>query len=43
MKTKSVLPILCGFTAAAFAATPDDGSVLPFSPAPMESVTRPRL
>lgn len=43
MKTKSVLPILCGFTAAAFAATPDDGSVLPFPPAPMESVARPRL
>ncbi len=25
-----LLTALCGFTSAAFAATPDDGSVLPF-------------
>lgn len=44
MKSKLlILTALCGFSAAAFAAAPDDGSVLPFPPRPMESVTKPRL
>lgn len=45
MKTKATLlaAALCGFTAAVFAATPDDGSVLPFPSAPSASVAKPRL
>jgi hypothetical protein len=43
MKTKpTLLAVLSGFTAAALAATPDDGSVLPFPPTPMSaSVAKP--
>ena len=44
MKTKlTLLAGLCGFTTAALAATPDDGSVLPFPSAPSASVAKPRL
>ncbi len=45
MKTKcTFLVALCGLTLPIFAATPDDGSVLPFPPTPMsESVAKPRL
>jgi len=43
MKTALLVAALCGFTTAAFAATPDDGSVLPFPPTPSASVTQPRL
>ncbi len=45
MKTKQHLATaMCGlFATAAFAATPNDGSVLPFPPTPMESVVKPRL
>jgi arylsulfatase len=39
----TLLAALCGLTTAASGATPNDGSVLPFPPTPMESVTRPRL
>jgi len=31
----TLLAALCGLTTAAFAATPNDGSVLPFPPTPM--------
>ncbi len=34
---------LCGFTLAACAVAPDDGSVLPFPTAPMAGVAKPRL
>lgn len=34
---------LCAFTPPAFAAPPEDGSVLPFSTAPSASVAKPRL
>ena len=37
----ALLGALAGFTPQA--ATPNDGSVLPFPPPPMESVTKPRL
>lgn len=44
MKTKlTLLAALCGLNIAAFAATPDDGSVLPFPSAPSASVAKPRL
>ena len=43
MKTALLVAALCGFTTAAFAATPDDGSVLPFPPTPSASVAQPRL
>jgi arylsulfatase len=44
MKIKLLLAALCGLCSPAFAATPDDGSVLPFPPTPMkDSVARPRL
>ena len=44
MKAKlTLLAALCGLTTAAFAATPNDGSVLPFPQPPMESVVKPRL
>jgi arylsulfatase len=44
MKTKAtLLAALCGLTSAVFAATPDDGSVLPFPSAPSASVAKPRL
>jgi hypothetical protein len=43
MKTKSILiAVSCGFCSAAFAAAPDDGSVLPFPPTPMkDNVAKP--
>ena len=43
METKLLLAALCGFTTAAFAATPDDGSVLPFPMTPSASKAAPRL
>jgi arylsulfatase A-like enzyme len=44
MKIKrALLAALCGLTTAAFAATPDDGSVLPFPPTPSASKAEPRL
>ena len=44
MKTNlSVLAALCGLTTAALAATPDDGSVLPFPPTPSTSVAGPTV
>ena len=44
MKTKpTLLAILCGFATATFAATPDDGSVLPFPPTPSASKAGPTL
>ncbi len=44
MKAKlTLLAALFGFATAAFAATPDDGSVLPFSPAPSASKVGPTL
>jgi arylsulfatase len=40
----TIFAILCEFTAVVHAATPNDGSVLPFPPTPMsESVAKPRL
>ncbi len=40
----SLLAALCGLALTGFAATPDDGSVLPFPPTPMsDSVAKPRL
>jgi arylsulfatase A-like enzyme len=42
-RTKNLLTAFCGFTAAAFAATPNDGSVLPFPPTPSASIAKPRL
>ena len=38
-----LLAALCAFTPPAFAAPPEDGSVLPFSTAPSASVAKPRL
>jgi arylsulfatase len=39
-----ILAALCGFITTAFAATPDDGSVLPFPPPPLsDCVATPRL
>ncbi len=44
MKTElTLLAALYGFTAAVFAATPDDGSVLPFPPTPSASKAGPKL
>jgi arylsulfatase len=45
MKTKQFLAAaMCGlFASAALAATPNESSVLPFPPATMESVVKPRL
>ncbi len=45
MKTKLIiLATACGLCSPAFAAAPDDGSVLPFPPTPMSaSVAKPRL
>jgi hypothetical protein len=45
MKSKlSFLAAICSFTVLAIAATPDDGSVLPFPATPLkESVATPRL
>ena len=44
MKTKiTLLAALCSFTTPAFAATPDDGSVLPFPPTPSASKAGPTL
>ena len=45
MRTKLMIQaVLCGLATATFAATPDDGSVLPFPPTPMsDSVAAPRL
>lgn len=45
MKTKlTLLAALCGVVTVCFAATPDDGSVLPFPAIPMkDSVATPRL
>ena len=39
----TLLAALCGFTTGAFAATPGDGSVLPFPPTPSASVAGPTL
>ncbi len=43
MKNQLILATLCGLTTAAFAATPNDGSVLPFPPTPSASIAKPRL
>ena len=44
LKTKlTYLALLCGFAIAAFAATPNDGSVLPFPPTPPASKAGPTL
>ena len=44
MKTSTVtLVLLCVLTTATFAGTPDDGSVLPFPPAPTASKAGPTL
>lgn len=44
MKTNlTFLPALCCLTIIASAATPNDGSVLPFPPEPMAGVTKQRL
>ena len=45
MKTScTILAILCSlFSHAVTAATPDDGSVLPFPPTPSTSIAQPRL
>ena len=44
MKTRlALLVALCGFAPAIFAATPDDGSVLPFPSAPSASKAGPTL
>jgi arylsulfatase len=43
MKTKFLFLALCGFTRVSFAAIPDDGSVLPFPPAPTARVAGPTL
>ena len=43
MKAKLVLAALCSLTDGAFAATPTDGSVLPFPPAPSASKAGPTL
>ncbi len=39
----TLLAALCGLTTAAFTAAPDDGSVLPFLPAPSASKAGPTL
>jgi len=39
----TLLAALCGFTTSAFAATPNDGSVLPFPPTPSASKAGPTL
>jgi len=44
MKMKLAIAALCGFLApVAIAATPNDGSVLPFPPVPSASIAKPRL
>jgi len=43
MKAKLLLAALGGFTRAAFAATPNDGTVLPFPPTPTASKAGPTL
>ena len=43
MKPTFLFTILVAFSAIAIAANPDDGSVLPFPPAPMAGVAKPRL
>ena len=44
MKQKLIhLAIICGFAMTVFAATPDDGSVLPFPPTPSASKAGPTL
>ena len=43
MKAKLILAALCGLTTTVIAATPNDGSVLPFPPTPSASKVGPTL